>query len=313
MRVVVLGKGLMLANIVQGVVDSGADLVGVFRYEATCTPKWKLDLLDFFRPAPEVTLLNKLKVNQIKMKSANSQAFRDLMLALNVDLIIIGTWRERICRETFNIPTIGTVNVHPSLLPRYRGPNPYIQTILHGEKFSGVTLHLLSEKFDEGPVLKQQKVEILESDTSKELREKSAPVARELVCEFIKDFDERIITPIPQNEKNATYFGNISGEERMLDFNNQSSVEISRTIRALHPFLPCYITYNNSFFVVNPYKFEILPESCNSKSGSIISKNPETKSLTIVCADYKAIKFNNLTLYNAPLLTRIYIKNFVKL
>ena len=96
-----------------------------------------------------------------------------MLIALNVDLIIVGTWKERITKETFNIPKIATVNVHPSLLPKYRGPNPYLQTILHGEKYSGVTLHLMNEKLDAGAVMKQQKVEILPSDTSKELRERS--------------------------------------------------------------------------------------------------------------------------------------------
>ncbi len=80
---------------------------------------------------------------------------------------------EKISKETFDIPKIATVNVHPSLLPKYRGPNPYMQTILHGEKCSGVTIHLMDENFDEGPILKQEKVEILEADTSKELREKN--------------------------------------------------------------------------------------------------------------------------------------------
>ena len=185
MRVVVLGKGLMLANIVLGALDAGADVVGVFRYEETSTSRLKLFFQDFFKPSPEVTLIESLKLNRIRLKSANSELFRKLMLTLNVDLIIVGTWKERIQKETYNIPSIATVNVHPSLLPKYRGPNPYMQTILHGEKYSGVSLHLLTDKFDAGPILKQEKVEILESDTSKELREKSVHLARKLVDELL--------------------------------------------------------------------------------------------------------------------------------
>lgn len=309
MRVVVLGKGLMLANIILGVKDAGADIVGVFRYEETCIPKWKLVLQDFFKPAPEVTLIKKLKLNKIRFKSANCEEFRKLMIALNVDLIIVGTWKERISKETFNIPKIATVNVHPSLLPKYRGPNPYMQTILHGEKYSGVTLHLVDEKYDAGAIMKQQKVKILDSDTSKELRERSVVVARSLVTEFLNDLNNRILTPISQCEKYATYFSNISGAERMLDFKAQTSVEISRTIRALYPFLPTYITHNNQFFIVNPYKFKILPEINKEPSGEIIAKNSETKSLTIVCSDKKAIQFNALTLYKSPMRTKNYIES----
>ncbi len=311
MRVVILGKGLMLANIVLGAVDAGAEIVGVFRYEQTSNSRFKLFFDDFFKPAPEVTLINELKLSQIRYKSANCPDFRKMLIALNVDLIIVGTWKERITKETFNIPKIATVNVHPSLLPKYRGPNPYLQTILHGEKYSGVTLHLMNEKLDAGAVMKQQKVEILPSDTSKELRERSVVVARSLVTEFINDLNNRILTPITQSEKYATYYPNISGKERMLDFEIQTSEQISRTIRALHPFLPCYITHNDKFFIVNPYKFQILLETNNAKSGDIIAKNADKKSLTIVCADGKSIRFNDLTLYKSPLMTKKYIEKVI--
>lgn len=311
MRVVVLGKGLMLANIVLGVLDAGADVVGVFRYEETCNSRLKMFFDDFFKPAPEVTLINKLKIRQIRLKSANGPLFRKLMVTLNVDLIIIGTWRERLEKETFNLPTIASVNVHPSLLPKYRGPNPYLQSILHGEKYSGVTLHLVTEKFDNGPILKQEKVEILDSDTSQELRDRSVRTARKLVTELISDLDNKVLTPVAQNEKLATYYPNISGDERMLDFKFQTSDEISRTIRALHPFLPCYITYLNKFFIVNPYNFKILQESFSANAGDIVAKNPEKSSITILCADNKAIRFTDLKLYKAERKTKEFIKSEV--
>lgn len=311
MRVVVLGKGLMLANIVLGVLDAGADVVGVFRYEETCNSRLKMLFDDFFKPAPEVTLINKLKIRQIRLKSANGPLFRKLMVTLNVDLIIIGTWRERLEKETFNLPTIASVNVHPSLLPKYRGPNPYLQSILHGEKYSGVTLHLVTEKFDNGPILKQEKVEILDSDTSQELRDRSVRTARKLVTELISDLDNKVLTPVAQNEKLATYYPNISGDEKMLDFKFQTSDEISRTIRALHPFLPCYITYLNKFFIVNPYNFKILQESFSANAGDIVAKNPEKSSITILCADDKAIRFTDLKLYKAERKTKEFIKSEV--
>ena len=311
MRVVVLGKGLMLANIVLGVLDAGADVVGVFRYEETCNSRLKMLFDDFFKPAPEVTLINKLKIRQIRLKSANGPLFRKLMVTLNVDLIIIGTWRERLEKETFNLPTIASVNVHPSLLPKYRGPNPYLQSILHGEKYSGVTLHLVTEKFDNGPILKQEKVEILDSDTSQELRDRSVRTARKLVTELISDLDNKVLTPVAQNEKLATYYPNISADERMLDFKFQTSDEISRTIRALHPFLPCYITYLNKFFIVNPYNFKILQESFSANAGDIVAKNPEKSSITILCADDKAIRFTDLKLYKAERKTKEFIKSEV--
>lgn len=314
MKVVILGKGLMLANLVLGARDAGAEIVGVFRYEHTCENPVKMFFKDTFNPEPETTLLKQFGINQIRMKSANCENFRKLMINLNVDLILVGTWKERIKKETFSISKIATVNVHPSLLPKYRGPNPYMQTILHGEKFSGVTLHLMDEKYDGGAILSQQKVEILETDTSKELREKSVRAARKLVAEFITDLDDKIITPIAQSEKNATYFPNISGDEKMLDFKFQTSDEITRTVRALHPFLPCYITHNDKFLVVNPYSMQaLLEDTGNAKPGDIIAKSPEKSSLTIVCKDRKAIRFNGLKLYKKAFLTKRFIEKEVEI
>lgn len=309
MRVVILGKGLMLANIVLGAIDAGAEIVGVFRYEETCNSRFKLFFEDIFNPSPEISLIKSLNIRRIRLKSANGPLFRKLMLTLNVDLIIVGTWKERLQKDTFNLPTIATVNVHPSLLPKYRGPNPYLQTILHGEKYSGVTLHLVTEKFDAGPILKQEKIEILDSYTSKELREKSVQVARKLVTELIQDFDNKILTPVAQDERQATYYPNILGDERMLDFKFQTSTEISRTIRALHPFLPTYITFEKKFFVVNPYKFQIIDKEYNAHPGDIIGKNPEKNSLSLMCADKKIIHFEDLKLYKAEYKTKSFIKN----
>ena len=313
MKVVILGKGIMLANLILGAIDAGAEIVGVFRYEQTCSNPVALFIKDLFNPDSVVTMINQLKVNQIRMKSANSSDFRNLIINKNVDLILVGTWRERLRKETFITPKIATVNVHPSLLPKYRGPNPYIQTILNGEKYSGVTLHLVDEHYDSGAILSQEQIEILDSDTSKELREKSVRVARKLVKEFIEDLNDKIITPIEQSEKYATYYPNISGEEKMLDFTYQTSDEINRTIRALHPFLPSYITHKNKFFVVNPYCAQIMLDDYSQfNPGDIVSKNPEKLSLTIVCKDRRAIRFTNLRLYKSGFLTKRYIEKQVK-
>ena len=98
----------------------------------------------------------------------------------------------------------------------------------------------------------------------------------------------------------------------MLDFISQTSEQILRTVRALHPFLPTYITYKNHFFIVNPYNITAIVDKVeNATAGDIISKNPKLKSLTIVCKDQKAIRFNNLKLYKFPFLTSLYIDDWV--
>lgn len=306
MKVVVLGKGLMLANILLGVKDSGAEIVGVFRYEQTCTNRFKLFIQETFNPAPELTLIKQMNLPQIRMKSANCDEFKKFLISNNVDLVIIGTWKERLRKDIFSVPTIGTVNVHPSLLPKYRGPNPYMQVILNGEKESGVTLHLVDENYDSGAILAQSKVRIDRDDTSKELRERSVTVARALVADFIAGLNDNITMPIAQSERLASYFPNISGDERMLDFTVQTSEEIFRTVKALYPFLPCYITHRGKFFVVNPYGVEVL-DGGGGNVGEVIAKDIKNCSLTIVCRDRKAVRFDGLKLYRMGFLTGLFL------
>ena len=100
----------------------------------------------------------------------------------------------------------------------------------------------------------------------------------------------------------------------MLDFTAQTADEVFRTVKALHPFLPCYITHKHHFFVVNPYKVTILEEEYSDKNpNDIIAKSVDEKSLTIVCKDNKAVKFDDLKLYGMSVWTKFYIKHRVKL
>ena len=313
MKIVIIGKGLMLSNMILGAVDSGVKIVGVLRYETTTSNRICQNLRDLFNPSYEYTLMKQLKLKNLDFKSVNSDDFRQFLIKNNIDMLLVGTWKEKISPQTFNIPTIGTVNIHPSLLPKYRGPNPYLQTILNGEEFSGVTLHLVEKGYDTGAILLQEKVKILPTDTSKELRERTVLTARKLVTQLFNELNSNIITPIKQIEAKATYYKNITGIEKMLDFSNQTAEEISRTVRALHPFLPCYITHKSKFFVVNPYKIEILEENFTQNNpNDIIAKSSDENSLTIVCKDKKAVKFNDLALYKMKFLTEFYIKNRVK-
>ena len=141
MKVVIIGNGDMLANLIEGTLLSGNEVVGVMRYERMKIPPFVLGFYDFFKSSSVFTLIKEKKLHEIKLRSANSEAFKKELLKLNVDVLLVGSWSEKLKKEVFDIPTIASVNVHPSFLPKYRGPNPYLQTILHGEKKSGITFN----------------------------------------------------------------------------------------------------------------------------------------------------------------------------
>ena len=294
MKVIILGKGDMLTNLIRGCLISGAEIVGVFRYENLFLNKFQLFMHDFFKPSPELTLIKKHKLNDIKLKSANSQAFKDIILKTNADIMLVGTWAEKINSDVFNMPKIASINVHPSLLPQYRGANPYLQTIWNGETYSGVTFHIMTDKLDAGPILIQQKIEILDGDTGKELRNRTVFNARLMCAEIIERFENGYTETTEQLESHATYYRDVKPEDMTLNFEKETSTEISRHIRAFHPFRPTYIQDGNNFWITNPYKVAVTDQI--GIPGTILKRTKD--SLTIACKDNKAVELSDLKRYN---------------
>lgn len=314
MKVVILGAGEMLMNLIAGCLDAGCDIVGVLRYEKVKHPFIDQLILDIFNPSKEYNYIKGHKLYELKAKSVNSAKFKKEILKLNADVILVGTWAEKFKKSIINLPKIATINVHPSLLPKYRGPNPYLQAIKHLETQSGITFHLMDENFDSGAILLQKTVEIKSKDTGKELREKVTSLAREGSCELMTKFDTEIIIPIPQDEKHASYFSQIEEDEVMLDFSH-SAEEISAHVRGFAPWFKCYFSYNKQFFIPNPYKLEILENHSDiTSSGTIVDKSEKDNSITVICGDRKLLKMSDLKLYGffKKLFTTFYIKNKVK-
>ena len=327
----------MLTNLIAGCLDAGCNIVGVFRYEKVRYQLLDRIILDIFNPSKEYNYIKGHKLYEINAHSVNSAEFKKEILRLNADLILVGTWGEKLNKNIINLSKIATINVHPSLLPKYRGPNPYLQAIKHLETQSGVTFHLMDENFDTGPILLQKKIDIEENDTGKELRDKAAAATREGVCELIKDLDTEIIIPMAQDEKHASYFPQITEDEVMLDFSKPAE-EVAAHIRAFHPWHKCYFAYNNKFFTPNPYRLRILSMEnelntkgkeergkrkensvhnsqliVNNQAGTIVEKSHKDKSITVLCGDNKLLKMDGVRLYGFlnRFFTKFYIRYFV--
>lgn len=315
MKVVILGSGKMLMNLIAGCMDAGCDIVGVFRYDKVRYPRIDRFLIDLFNPSPEYSYIKSYNLYEINARSANSAEFKKEILRLNADIVLVGTWGEKIKKPIIVLPKLATINVHPSLLPKYRGPNPYLQAIRHMEKESGVTFHLMDENFDTGAILLQKKVAIGVTDTGTELRQKIVPLAREGICELMTNLDTEIIIPIPQEEKHASYFPQISEDEVMLDF-NQSAEEVSAHIRAFNPWHKCYFGYGKHFFTPDPRRLEIQENNSGIKEPcKIVEKSHKDKSVTVVCGDNKLLKMSGIRAHGLinQFLTVVFIRNMKRI
>ena len=312
LKVVIIGYGEMFSNIIAGTLDSGAEIAGVFRHDRIKYNSFVRWFKDMINPETDYNYIKSYNLHEIKAKSANSEDFRKQLLKLNPDIMLVASWSEKLEKLTYDIPKIASINIHPSLLPKYRGPNPYIHVIKNREKVSGVTLHLIDSGFDTGAVLDSREVKVYDSDTSKELKSRTAQIARGAICELLQKMSEDVVFPILQNENSATYFSNDFDTD--LDF-NKSAEEIVAQIKAIHPWGKTFFYHKNEILSPDPYKLVIIEYNTNGKqNGTVVASDYKDRSITVVCPNNKLLKMSGIKLYGKykQFLTKGYIKRFVK-
>lgn len=310
MKIVVVGYGEMFRALISGVLKTQHEIVGVFRQENILQSKFERVIHDILRPSHDYNYIKTHQLNEIKAKSVNSPQFIESIKNLKADVIIVGSWSEKFSMQTINTPKKGCINVHPSLLPKYRGPNPYLQVILNNEQKTGVTFHLMDVNYDTGSILHQAEINILESDTGESLKHRCCDLARTEISTLLNNLPKMLKEQTSQNEKDATYQNQISLKESILDFQNETAHEIDRRIRALTPWLNCHIPYKNEFFTFANHK--MYPKTSKKRPASIVKKTEN--SLFIVCKDGGVIEFTSLKIKRpfSKILTKIYLNKFVK-
>lgn len=307
LKVVIVGYGEMFTNLIAAALDANCEIVGVLRKDTVKYPSVWRKIRDILNPSVEYNYIKSYKLPEIITKSVNSEDFRKKLLRLNPDILLVGSWGERFEKETYDIPKMASINAHPSLLPKYRGPNPYFWVIKNGEQTSGVTFHLLGKGYDDGAILAQEEVKIYSSDTGKSLKQRTVLTARGVACELLKALNEDIIIPLQQNEEKATYFSH--PEELELNF-KKSAEENYAAIRAIHPWNRAYFFHNITPIAPNPHKTTIEDNSTNyTTAGTVVEVNPKTKTIAVLCQNRKVLRMSDVCIYKKW--DRFFTKNYI--
>ena len=189
-------------------------------------------------------------INYYTPNNVNSQRWIEMIESLRPDIIFSFYYRNLICRDILKIPRYGAINLHGSLLPKYRGRAPVNWVILNGEKYTGVTLHYMVEKADAGDIIAQKSIKIDFYDTAKTLFDKLQKKAVALLDETLPFVKQNKVKPIKQNEDEATYFGRRTKKDGLIDF-NQSAMEIYNLIRAVtRPYPGAFIYYQSEELII---------------------------------------------------------------
>jgi methionyl-tRNA formyltransferase len=161
------------------------------------------------------------------------------LAALQPDLLVVCDYGEILAPQTLLIPCLGGINLHASLLPKYRGAAPVAWALLHGETETGVTVIQMVPHLDAGPCLAQQRVTIDPDETAEELEARLAPLGAELTCRTIDELASGRARPVPQDESQATRAPRLKKSHGQVAW-QRTAVQIKNQVRAMQPWPKAY-------------------------------------------------------------------------
>ena len=224
-RVLFVGIPDMAYVCLDGLIKEGVNIVGVLG------PKKSHNTYFAFKD-----YVVSRKLNFIEYESLKDENFLQTLRDLELDIAVVCSFNYKIPKVMLDIPKDGFVNVHPSLLPKYRGGNPYSAVIMNNENESGVTLHVMDEGFDTGDILLQKKFPLNTNETMGTLFNKTNFMGLEMLIEVLQNYELGILNRTKQPEGVFPVGNGIDDEDLFIDF-NKTPDEIERFVRALNPFL----------------------------------------------------------------------------
>lgn len=238
MKIIYMGTPDFAVPALESLIKSGNKPVLV-----VSQPDAKRDRGEKIKPTPvkEMALAWDIPVAQPE-KIRGNQEFLDLLRGLAPDLIIVAAYGKILPKEILTIPTRGCINIHASLLPKYRGAAPIQRAILEGETQTGVTLMQMAEGMDTGDILASAVTETA-GKTTEMLFEELSVLGASLLIENLPLIESNQLTPIQQDEAKATYAPMIYKKDGLIDF-TKPAAEIERQVRAMNPWPVAYTTYD---------------------------------------------------------------------
>lgn len=251
--------------------------------------------------SPPVKLLaEQLGLNFIQLEIIKDEKFYAYLKSLSSDVIVVVAYGKILPQDILIIPPFKCINVHASLLPKYRGAAPIQWTIMGGDEFAGVTIMFMNERMDEGDILFQEKIRLKGTETAPELSDTLSGIGADLLVKTLKGLEKNEIVPIAQDHSAATYAPKIKKEHGLIDW-NKNALFISRMVRAFQPWPSAYTSYNNKLIKIWD------AETCKDDSltyMSVATIVKITKDFIVVqCGENSFLKINKLQIEGKNILS----------
>lgn len=252
MRVVFMGTPDFSVPTLECIIEAGHEVVGVVTQPDKAKGRGKKVV---YTPVKEKALEHGLTVYQ--PRRAREPEFIEQMRALNPDVMVVVAFGQILPKELLDIPKYGCVNVHASLLPKYRGAAPIQWAVIRGEKVSGVTTMQMDVGLDTGDMLLKTEVPLAEDETGGSLHDKLSVLGGDLLIETLKGLEAGTIVPEKQDDSQSGEYARMLDKSLgKIDFSMRAE-EIERLIRGLNPWPSAYTSYDNK--TMKLWKARVVP------------------------------------------------------
>ena len=229
-------------------------------------------------PVKEYALTRGIEVFQPQSLKRETETVTPLIKSFEPDCIVVVAYGKILPPEVLEIPRLGCVNVHGSLLPKYRGAAPIQWTVINGDEYGGITTMLMAEGMDTGDMLLKKPVKVEKNETSSEYYDRLSFVGADLLIETLEKLEAGEITPISQNDNEATLAPMLSKEMSPTDF-TKSAKEVYSHINGLSDWPCASVVLAGKKLKI--YRAEIVSETGNNTPGAVI----EPGTFTVACGE----------------------------
>ena len=248
-------------------------------------------------PVKVCAIDNDIKCFQTERISKDNELIKALR-EIEPDFLVTFAFGQILSQEVLDIPKFATVNLHASLLPKYRGANPIQRCIYNGDCETGITTMLTVLALDAGDICEMEKIKITENMTNIELKDLISEKSPSLICSTLKGLFNRTLTPVKQPEDGVTIAKKFCKEDGHIDW-NKSAIEIHNQVRSMVDFPTAYTFYNGKMLKL--IETEVIDESKQNKVVEVsnVSKNGIEISLTKGLLLIKKVKPESKGIMNA--------------
>jgi methionyl-tRNA formyltransferase len=202
------------------------------------------------KPPPVKLLAQELDILVIQPEKLRQREAMEQLRTWTPDLIVVAAFGQILRKDVLYLPRFGCINVHASLLPRWRGAAPINAAILHGDEETGITIMKMDAGLDTGPILTQRSIWLTRDDTAGTVLEKLSHLGADLLIETLPDYLSGKIQPVPQPEEGMTYAPMLKKEEGQLDFTH-SAGELERRVHAFNPWPGAFMDFDGAFLKIH--------------------------------------------------------------